>query len=187
MAILFGLAAVLGGNWFLLFIALFVYLGAQQEAHAALMRTVIRGVPVRQAMLTQFSTLGPGSTLSDAVDLLLAGSEQEFPVLGVDGHVAGVLTRKRLVQALSERDRDARVYDVMQPACRPVDAGAPLDDALEAMQEAECPLLPVTQAGRLVGILTLENVGELMMLSNAIRRRSGRGEVQMTNDELRTV
>ena len=174
MAILFGLFAVVGGfNPFLLFIALFVYLGAQQEAHAALMRTVIRGVPVRQAMLTQFSTLGPGSTLADAVDLLLAGSEQEFPVLGVDGHVAGVLTRKRLIQALSELDRTARVYDVMQPACRAVEAGAPLDEALEAMQEAECPLLPVTQAGRLVGILTLENVGELMLLASAIQRRTG--------------
>lgn len=173
MAILFGFAAIVGGNWFLLFIALFVYLGAQQEAHAALMRTVIRGVPVRQAMVTQFSTLGPASTLADAVDLLLSGSEQEFPVLGVDGHVAGVLTRKRLVQALSERDRTARVYDVMQPACRPVDAGAPLDEALEAMQEAECPILPVTHAGRLVGILTLENVGELMMLASAVRRRAG--------------
>jgi hypothetical protein len=41
------------------------------------------------------------------------------------------------------------------------------------MQEAECALLPVTHAGRLVGVLTLENVGELMMLSNAIRRRTG--------------
>jgi signal-transduction protein with cAMP-binding, CBS, and nucleotidyltransferase domain len=70
-------------------------------------------------------------------------------------------------------DRSARVYDVMHPACRPVDAGAPLDEALEAMQEAECALLPVTHAGRLVGVLTLENVGELMMLSNAIRRRTG--------------
>jgi Zn-dependent protease/CBS domain-containing protein len=173
MAILFGFFALMGGNWFLLFIALFVYLGAQQEAHAALMRTVVRGVPVRQAMVTQFSTLGPASTLADAVALLLSGSEQEFPVLGVDGQVAGVLTRGRLIQALAERDRTARVYDVMQPACRPVDAGAPLDEALERMQEAACALLPVTQNDRLVGILTLENVGELMMLSNAIRRRTG--------------
>jgi Zn-dependent protease/CBS domain-containing protein len=174
MAILFGFVSIVGGfDPFLLFIALFVYLGAQQEAHAALMRTVIRGVPVRQAMVTQFSTLGPTSTLDDAVALLLSGSEQEFPVLGVDGLVAGVLTRRRLVEALATRDRTARVYDVMLPACRPVDAGAPLDEALERMEEASCPLLPVTQGGRLVGLLTLENVGELMMLSNAIRRRTG--------------
>lgn len=172
MAILFGFFAVFNGfDPFLLFIALFVYLGAQQEAHATLMRSVVRGVPVRQAMLTQFSTLAPASTLGDAVDLLLAGSEQEFPVLGVDGQVAGVLTRKRLVEALTRLDRTARVYDVMGPACRPVDAGAPLEEALERMQEAACPLLPVTHAGRLVGILTLENVGELMMLSNAMRRK----------------
>jgi Zn-dependent protease/predicted transcriptional regulator len=174
MAILFGLFAIFGGfDPFLLFIALFVYLGAQQEAHAALMRTVIRGVPVREAMITQFSTLAPASTLADAVELLLSGSEQEFPVLGVDGQVAGVLTRKRLVQALTERERSTRVYEVMQPACRPVESTEMLDEALERMQEAECPIVPVTQGGRLVGLLTLENVGELMMLSNAIRRRTG--------------
>ncbi len=173
MAILFGFLGLVGFNPFLLFIALFVYLGAQQEAHAALLRAVTRGVPVRQAMLTQFSTLGPASTLADAVELLLAGAEQEFVVLGVDGQVAGVLTRKRLVEALTQLDQRARVYDVMLPACRPVEAGEMLETALERMQDGDCPVLPVTQHGRLVGILTLENVGELMMLSNAIRRRTG--------------
>ncbi|MFN3595771.1 MAG: site-2 protease family protein [Rubricoccaceae bacterium] len=174
MAILFGLLAVMPPfNPFLLFIALFVYLGAQQEAHAALMRAAVRGVPVREAMLTQFSTLGPASRLSDAVALLLDGSEQEFPVLGVDGQVAGVLTRKALVQALAERDASARVYDVMERACPPVDAGCHLDEAMERMQEHGCSVLPVTQHGRLVGILTLENVGELMMLASAIERRTG--------------
>ena len=176
MAIAFGFFAVFspsGFDPFLLLIAVFVYLGAQQEAHAALMRAAIRGVPVRQAMLTQFSTLGPASTLAHAVELLLGGAEQEFPVLGVDGQVVGVLTRKRLVQALTERDHSSRVYEVMEPACAPVEASGMLDEALQRMQEGNCALLPVTQSGRLVGVLTLENVGELMMLSNAIRSRTG--------------
>lgn len=178
MAILFALFAILGQfDPFLLFIALFVYLGAQQEAHSALMRTVTRGVPVRQAMITHFSTLGPASTLADAVELLLDGAEQEFVVLGVDGQAAGVLTRKRLIEALTQREKTARVYDVMQPACKPVDAGEMLQTALERMQDGSCPVLPVVQGGRLVGILTLENVGELMMLANAIQRRTGEQSV----------
>ncbi|NNF59391.1 MAG: CBS domain-containing protein, partial [Rhodothermaceae bacterium] len=178
MAILFGLLAVVNGfDPFLLIIAVFVYVGAQQEAHATLMRSSIRGVPVRQAMITQFSTLAPASTLDDAVELILAGTEQDFPVLGVDGQVAGVLTRKRLVQALAEQPRTTRVYDVMQPACGAVEAASMLDEALVRLQEDECPLLPVTQGGRLVGLLTLENVGELMMLANAIQRRTGQRPV----------
>ncbi len=176
MAILFGFLAVTGDgfNPFLLFIALFVYLGAQQEASAALMRSAAQGVPVRQAMVTRFTALGAGSTLADAVGHLLAGSEQDFPVLAPDGQMAGVLTRKRLVRALAEADRSARVYDVMEPALRPVEANSPLDAALEAMREAGGTMLPVTENGRLVGVLTLENVGELMMLASAVQRQTRR-------------
>ena len=175
MAIGFGILAILPPmNPFLLFVALFVYLGAQQEAHATLMRTVVRGVPVRQAMVTRYTALGPGSTLGEAVDHLLAGGEEDFPVLGVDGQMAGVLTRKRLFQALAERDRATRVYDVMEKAGPAVEAGSPLDAALEAMREAEAPMLPVVQGGRLVGVLTLANVGELLMLAGAVERRTGR-------------
>lgn len=174
MAILFGLFAVAPPfDVFLLFIAMFVYLGAQQEKHAALMRTVVRGVPVRQAMLTQYATLGPGSTLDDAVDLLLDGSEQDFPVIGVNGQVAGVLTRKRLLKALAERDRRARVMDVMEQACPAVEAASMLDAALRYLREDECSVLPVTENGRLVGIVTKENVAELLMLSDAIGKRTG--------------
>ncbi|HYE96172.1 MAG TPA: site-2 protease family protein [Rubricoccaceae bacterium] len=175
MAIGFGILAILPPmNPFLLFVALFVYLGAQQEAHATLMRTVVRGVPVRQAMVTRYTALGPGSTLGEAVEHLLAGGEEDFPVLGVDGQMAGVLTRKRLFQALAERDRATRVYDVMEKAGPAVEAGSPLDAALEAMREAEAPMLPVVQGGRLVGVLTLANVGELLMLAGAVERRTGR-------------
>ena len=173
MAILFGIWGAVQFQPFLLFIALFVYLGAQQEAHAALMRSAAQGVPVRQAMLTRFTALGPASTLGEAVEHLLAGSEQDFPVLGVDGQMAGVLTRTRLFQALAERERTGRVYDVMEPAGRPVEAASPLDAALAAMREGEAAMLPVVEHGRLVGVLTLENVGEMMMLAAAVRRRTG--------------
>jgi Zn-dependent protease len=174
MAILFGFAAVLGRfDPVLLFIALFVYLGAQQEASAALMRSAIRGISVRQAMLTDFTTLGVGSTLADAVERLLAGSEQDFLVLGPDGYPAGVLTRRRLVQALAEEGTGGRVADAMEPVGAGVEVSAMLTEALEAMQESGRPLLPVTERGRVVGVLTTENVAELMMLSNAVRQRTG--------------
>jgi len=185
MAMLFALLAIVDGfDPFLLFIALFVYLGAEQEAHATLLRAAARGLTVRDAMLTEFTALGPASTLGEAVERLLAGSEQDFPVLGVDGQVSGVLTRVRLVQALAERDRTSRVYDVMEPPGPAVEAGAPLDAALDRLREADPALLPVLHDGRLVGVLTLENVGELMMLAAAVGRRTGGGRTAILTDLL---
>jgi Zn-dependent protease len=54
MAILFGLLGLVSFNPILLFIALFVYIGAQQEARQAMLRSVTQGIPVRRAMLTRF-------------------------------------------------------------------------------------------------------------------------------------
>ncbi len=175
MAFLFGLVAIFGGfNPFLLIIALFVYFGAQQEASFAMMRTAIEGLPVRQAMITQFNPLHPWDTLDEAVRLLLAGAEQDFAVVD-EGKVVGVLTRKRLLTALAEGDRTIRVQQAMEKACSPVGEGEMLDGAFRRMQEEECALLPVVRDGRLVGLLTAENVGELVMVATSLRKQTGRG------------
>ena len=59
MAFLFGLLGLLGGNPLLVFIALFIYLAAASEAHAAQMRQVSRGMIVSDAMLTNLTACPP--------------------------------------------------------------------------------------------------------------------------------
>lgn len=176
MAILFGVIGLIGFNPILLFIALFVYVGAQQEAQQAMMRAVTEGVPVRQAMITRFVALGPDDTLGRAVEELLAGSEQDFPVVR-DDEIVGILTRKRLLRALAERDRDVRVGDVLEPECFAVEDTAMLEEAFQRMAEANCSTVPVVRRGALVGLLTLENVGELMMISSALEKAGARSEL----------
>lgn len=171
MAILFGLFGLVTLNPILLFIALFVYVGAQQEAQQAMMRALTKGTPVRQAMMTRFQTLAPDDTLGDAIDKLLAGSEHDFPVVE-DGRVVGLLRRRPLIQALSERGRETPVREVASAECFTVDEGAMLDEALTQMQQSDCSTVPVVRDGRLVGLLTLENVGELMMISSALKGQS---------------
>lgn len=168
MAILFGLFGLVTLNPILLFIALFVYVGAQQEAQQAMMRALTEGTPVRQAMMTRFQTLAPDATLGEAIDKLLAGSEHDFPVVD-DGAVVGLLRRRDLIQALSAQGRDTPVREVASAECFIVDDGAMLDEALSRMQQADCSTVPVVRDDRLVGLLTLENVGELMMVSSALR------------------
>ncbi|MEO1480310.1 MAG: CBS domain-containing protein, partial [Bacteroidota bacterium] len=55
-----------------------------------------------------------------------------------------------------------------------VNAGNMLDQALERLQADDVSMLPVVdQEGALVGLLTLENVGEMMMLASAMKQRTG--------------
>ena len=112
MAILFGFIG-LQGNPMLIFIALFVWIGAGQEASVVQMKSALAGIPLRRAMLTHFRTLTPTSTLGDAVDFLLTGSQQDFPVVA-NGRIEGMLTRSDLVKALTRSGRTAPVADNMR-------------------------------------------------------------------------
>lgn len=176
MAILFGIVGLVGFNPILLFIALFVYVGAQQEAQQAMMRSVTEGVAVRQAMMTRFVTLSPDDTLSKAVDELIAGSDQDFPVV-TNGEIVGVLTRRNLMKAIAEHGREASVSDFVDSNCFSVEDTAMLQEAFKRMSETKCTTVPVVRRGRLVGVLTLENVGELMMISSALKKAGSRQDL----------
>lgn len=169
MAVLFGLFGLISFNPILLFIALFVYVGAQQEAQQAMFRALTQGIPVRQAMMTRFQVLHPDDSLAAAVEALLAGAEQDFPVVE-DNQIVGVLTRKSLLRALAREGREGRVRDAMLPTCQPIEDTAMLEEAFLRMQETGCEAIPVVHNRQLVGLLTLENVGELMMISSALRQ-----------------
>src|SRR5437667_4200806 len=91
-AFVFGFLGLLW-NPILIFIALFVYIGASQEAALAQMKDVSRRFPVSSAMVREFRTLPETATLEETVDALLATSHHDFPVVGENGHVAGILTQ----------------------------------------------------------------------------------------------
>ncbi len=170
MAILFGIFGLFSGNLILLFIALFVYLGAQGEAQAVEMRAVFQGAAVGDAMTIRFRALSPTDTLRHAADELLAGHQQDFPVLQ-DGRLVGMLPRKALIEGLSSGQEGGFVGDVMSAECPIVQEKDRLDQAVQLMQAKSCATLPVLRGDALVGLLTSENVGEWTMVQAALRDR----------------
>jgi Zn-dependent protease/CBS domain-containing protein len=170
-AFVFGFIGLLW-NPFLLFIALFVYIGASQEAALAQMKDVSRRFPVSSAMVREFRSLPLTATLQEAVDALLATSQHDFPVVDENGGVAGMLTRHDLISALRKDDPAIRVGDVMRRDIPTVTTGTRFEEAFRIMQECNCPAVPVLDSmKRLVGLLTPENVSELMMVQSALPRR----------------
>ncbi len=177
IAFLFGLLGLLG-NPILLFIALFVFIGAGQEAAAVQMRSAFEGVPVWRAMIRDFRTLRGDEPLSRAVELLLDGHQQDFPVLGVAGHPGsvGILSRADLLRALAGGRTDRRVDEVAKQSCGSAHPREMLQGVFQRMQESGCPAVPVLEVdGSLVGMVTLENVGELAMVQAAIGSAGRRG------------
>lgn len=159
-------------NPFLIFIALFVWIGAAAEAGMEQMKSALSDATVGRAMLTDFQTLAPDDPLSRAIELTLAGSQKSFPVLA-DGAVVGVLTQTDLLKGLQARGDWGRVSAWMQREVQDADIHEPLEKVLERLQESACPLLAVTEAGRLAGIVDLDNIMELVRIESAVRERGG--------------
>ena len=154
---------------FLLFIALFVWIGAAQEASAVQMKTAFAGTPIRAAMLTDFQVLKPSDTLADAVNLILQGSQQDFPVVEHSG-VIGILTRADLLVALAKHRQDHAVAPIMR---RDFVVAAPaemLDVVFRRLAECECHTLPVLHDGRLLGLVTMDNLGEYLLIQAALKQ-----------------
>ena len=171
MALLFGLIGLFF-NPVLLFIALFVWIGAGQEASLVQMRSALGGIPVSRAMLTDFRTVSPRSTLGDVVDLTLTGSQKDFPVVE-DGLVVGVLTQGDLLIALARGGSGISVAAVMQRDVHAADSHDMLGQVLAGLEQRQCSTLPVTHAGQLVGIVTMDNVGEFLRIQAALGGRFG--------------
>ncbi len=175
MAILFGFLALSPLNPFLLFIAIFVFMGARAEAQQVRIRSALTGLTVRDAMLTDFTVLSGVHPLGDAAHQLLAGSQQDFPVES-DSRLIGMLYRPQLVAALKKLGSAVPVSDVVQADYATVRPEDSLHEALARLRLAACSSAPVLDAeDGLVGLLTLENVGELMMLRTVFRGRDERG------------
>jgi CBS domain-containing protein len=156
-------------NPLLIFIAIFVYLAAAAEAHMVAMRAMSRGVPVSSAMMTQLAMLTPEAPVEDAVQTLLRTSQSEFPVVDAAGKPVGLLSRRDLIRALQQRGPDTRVADAMATTLPAIGYRQHLEDAFRILQEKSAPAVAVVDsAGRLVGLVTPETVGEMLMLHKAL-------------------
>lgn len=177
IALLFGFLGLFL-NPFLLFIAFFVWIGAAQEASMVQIKSALGGIPVQRAMLTDFRTVSPDDPLERVVEIILSGWQQDFPVIE-GGRITGVLTRSDLLNALAQQGTDRFVREVMQRQFEVVDAAEMLENVLPRLQACACHSMPVVRGDELVGLLTMDNIGEFMLIRSALdtasRKASRRG------------
>ncbi|HSC29975.1 MAG TPA: site-2 protease family protein [Vicinamibacterales bacterium] len=167
MALLFGWLGLFT-NPFLIFIALFVWIGAAQESAMTEVRAALSGIPLERAMMTDFRTLSPDDSLARAVELLLSGSQQDFPVLDGDT-VVGILTRNDLLAALAREGREQPVAEVMRRDFQTADALDMIEVAFQRLQDSGCcRTMPVLRRGSLVGLINTENLGEFISVRTAL-------------------
>ena len=170
MAVVFVLFGLLTGHFMLMFIAFFVWIGASNEAQDAEQDSLLSGLTVRDAMVTDYRRLTPEDTAQTTVQLILQGWQADFPVIS-EGQFVGIVTRQDVVTALEAGNLSQPVANFMRTDALRCTPEENLDTALDTLRASHLPLLPVISDGRLIGLLTSENVLDAIMFRRALSKR----------------
>jgi CBS domain-containing protein len=110
---------------------------------------------VRDAMVPEPPTLGGDAAVQDAGELL--SRPEVRAVFVTDGEqLVGVITRGTLVREVvaAGRGPQTTVRDVAEPPRHTLDPQVPLDEAFQFLEDEDLERVPVTEDGRLVGVLS---------------------------------
>jgi CBS domain-containing protein len=170
---LLALAAMIGGmllhSPWLIIAGFFIMIGAQIEDQGVFFQSVVDTVCMREVMLTDFATLSPSDTLADALSRCVHSLQEDFPVVR-GPQLVGIVSRQRIVDALRS-DGNGYVQSVMSRAfqvARPEDT---LGTTIRRITAGRgLALIPVTESGRVVGIVSVQNLMSSMTLLAEQRR-----------------
>jgi CBS domain-containing protein len=167
------LIAMIGGmflhNYWLIIAGFFIMIGAQIEDQGVFFQSVVDTVRMREVMLTDFATLSPSDTLADALVRCVHSLQEDFPVVR-GPQLVGIVSRQRIVDAL-RNDGNGYVQSVMSRAfqvARPEDT---LGTTIRRLTAGHgLALIPVAESGRVVGIVSVQNLMSSMSLLAEQRR-----------------
>jgi Zn-dependent protease/CBS domain-containing protein len=172
-AVAFFLIGLLGGNFLLALVAVFIYFGATGEAQMVRQQEKTRGLSVSDVMGTKprTETVTPSHTFGQVLDSVIHGYQEDFPVVDESGNLVGMLTRDEIMTAAHSPERYQSVRDLMKTNFPTISSKADLfEDGLRILQQSGLRALPVTENGELVGMLTIEDVGHASLLGPLPRK-----------------
>lgn len=161
--------AVYTGQLMLGVIALFVFFGANAEAREERLSGALDEVPVAHALNPHAVALSPGTTMADAIALLVRNPQPAFAVLHGE-RLVGVVTRRGLVEAAQANGPFAYLAGAMQREVPSVGPDASLTEARLAMNGAELPYVAVLDEGRYLGLITEHELAQQAAVSNVFAR-----------------
>ncbi len=159
-------------NPFLIFIGLFIILGAQAETEMVKTQYWISDLTARDALMTNYSKLDKEQLLSAAVKLLIDGTAKNFLITD-NGLPYGILSRDHIIKGLSEKGEKTPVHECTETELIYCNVTTPLNDVYELIQKSRASLILVRDGEQLAGIIDVENIAELIMI-----RSAGKGDTR---------
>jgi len=170
LALVMGIAGFFVNPWLIL-TAAFVWFGAGAEAQAVEVKVGLKGLLVRDAMVSHFYQAEANQPLSDVLQLAMSTGQQHIPVLS-NGNFLGIIRQTDLLKAIDRLGNRAPAYAAIGVEPAGLDPDMALNDVLPRF--AAHQVLPVLEGRQLVGLITPESVQQRMWLNQRLRDGSNK-------------
>ena len=157
---------IMVGNIWLLIIAFFVYISATQEASHVEITETLKRLKVKDILPDGYLSVGTDTKLSKVLEMIFHSHQEDFPVID-SGTLVGIVTRADIISAIHQFGVEKTVKDIMIknfPSAGPLDS---LTKIHKLMEESGLRAIPIMEAGKLAGLITMEDLGKIYALMSA--------------------
>lgn len=159
-------------NPFLVFIGLFIILGAQAEADYASAEALLEGHTVRDLTMREVPTVAP-ETSAEAMAREILNTQKKNFVVKEGEQIVGLVTQIDVIKALGEKGDRSEVRKFMQTDILYLPADMPVPEAVARMQRDSHTVALVRQGGEVLGMVDNDNLVEFIVIERARRHRLG--------------
>lgn len=151
------------GNSFLIFIGIFIFMGAQTELKYAQGTAVLNETSIGEIMTSTFPRIASTSTIREAAQRLLQEKTNSFLVIQNDLPL-GSLSREEVLKALGDGGENTLVEQAMDKRLLYLNAKLSIHQALKEMNTQQRSLAMVTDQDHVVGVIDPHLIASFLML-----------------------
>ena len=148
---------------FLIFIGIFVIIGAQVEADYTESKFMLKGFKIKDVVMKNYQTIDLNETIKTAVGLLLDSQNKNFLILE-NGIPVGTLNRDQIIKGLSTAGEMELIHHVMDRNLTYLDSDSSLESVFELLELNKSRLMLVMENNELAGTLDIENLMEFLLI-----------------------
>jgi Zn-dependent protease/predicted transcriptional regulator len=160
---------------FLIFIGIFVIIGAQIEADYTESKFILKGFKVQDVVMKDYQTIDADEKIKKAVELLLDSQNKIF-LITENNIPIGTLNRDQIIMALSKKGDDEFIYNVMDRNLIILESNSLLENVFELIQQNKSTLMLVMENNQLIGTLDIENLLEFILINEVKIKKAHDGK-----------
>ncbi|MGB9980083.1 CBS domain-containing protein [Methanobacterium sp.] len=152
-------------NFFLILIAIFIYIGAEQEYNAIMVSSALEGLFVKDIMTRNVDTLTPDIPVADALSTMFRQRHMGYPVMERN-HIVGIITFED-ISRIPEDNRNIQIKEIMSKNIISAAPNEPVFESFEKISRNNIGRLPVIENNELVGIISKTDVMKALKMLDA--------------------